>query len=157
MWDSSKSVDEYAYEFIDYYYMPVAESFKKYYNAFRSFQVYQVEKLNLMMGMQDFTYISEKNWPKGYLDSFNDMLDAMIADLEPFKTSDPAVYEKYFDRLNKEKIWIYYLYCENYKRYFNEKDYNELVEFMRTYCAKYSVNEYREYVSITEKIDGWLS
>ena len=41
--------------------------------------------------------------------------------------------------------------------YFNEKDYNELVEFMRTYCAKYSVNEYREYVSITEKIDGWLS
>lgn len=155
MWDASKSVDEYAYEFIDYYYMPVAESFKKYYDAFKSFQIYQVEELGLTMIMQDLTYATDKWFGKNWLDTFNAMLDGMIGELEGLKTTDPAAYEKYFARINKEKIWIYYIYCDNYKKYFNEKDYNEMVEFMRTYCAEYGVNEYGEYRSISEKIDGW--
>lgn len=155
MWDSSKCVDEYAYEFIDYYYMPVAESFKKYYNAVKGFQIYQVEKLGLNLIVQDIAYASEKWFPKDWLDTFNGMLDAMIAELEGLKAVDPAAYEKYFDRINKEKVWIYYVYCDAYKKYFNDKDYSELVDFMRTYCPKYGINEYREYKSIFEKIDGW--
>ena len=155
MWDASKSVDEYAYEFIDYYYMPVAESFKKYYDAFKSFQIYQVEELGLTMIVQDLTYATDKWFGKNWLDTFNAMLDGMIGELEGLKTTDPAAYEKYFARINKEKIWIYYIYCDNYKKYFNEKDYNEMVEFMRKYCAEYGINEYREYRSISEKIDGW--
>lgn len=155
MWDASKSVDEYAYEFIDYYYMPVAESFKKYYDAFKSFQIYQVEELGLTMIMQDLTYATDKWFGKNWLDTFNAMLDGMIGELEGLKTTDPAAYEKYFARINKEKIWIYYIYCDNYKKYFNEKDYNEMVEFMRKYCAEYGINEYGEYKSIFEKIDGW--
>lgn len=155
LWDSSRSVDDYAYEFIDYYYKPVAAKFKEYYDSFTAFQRYQVEKLGISIHILDATYVKAAYWPKAALDNFNAQIDAMLEELLPLKQTDPAAYEKYFDRINGEKIWIYYIYCDSYKTYFNSDDYSALIDFMREYCAKYGMDEYCEYGKITVKFEAW--
>ncbi len=157
LWDTSRSVDDYAYEFIDYYYKPVATKFKEYYDSFTAFQRYQVEKLGIKVGVLDLDYTRASSWPKAALDNFNAQIDDMLNDLLPLKQTDPAAYEKYFDRINSEKIWIYYIYCDSYKTYYNSHDYSALIDFMREYCPKYGINEYVEYGKITVKFDAWES
>lgn len=155
LWDSSRSVDDYAYEFIDYYYKPVAASFKQYYNSFTAFQRYQVEKLGINVHVLSSAYVKAANWPKAALDNFNKQIDDMLEELLPLAQTDPTAYKKYFDRINSEKIWIYYIYCESYKAYFNTDDYNELIDFMCEYCPQYGISEYCEYGKITVKFDAW--
>ena len=46
-WGTDKSVDELAFEFIDFYYGPVAKQFKQYYMDLKQWQIYQIQILSL--------------------------------------------------------------------------------------------------------------
>lgn len=155
MWDSSKSTDALAYEFIDYWYKPIADEFKEYYNSLKAWQYRQTEELSPFPQCQDSSWQNAKFWPKGVIDGFVKQVKGMIEKLEPLKTSDPVAYKKYFDRVNCELIWHYYLYMQNYKKYFNESEKNEMKEFLIKYCYEYDCVQLGSVGTIDNAVNGW--
>ncbi len=138
-WGTDKSVTELAYEFIDFYYGPIASDFKKYYADLSQWQHYQAEVLGIEVHILDDRYGTEENWPIGVVDYFENALDAMIQKLEPLKTVDPALYEQYFHRVNVEKLWTNWAYCSLYKKYFSDSEYLARVDFVEKYVTEYMV------------------
>ena len=137
-WDGeSGSVDELAYEFIDFYYAPVAKEFKQYYAALKQFQIYQRDVLGLRTYIMAPNYADSIYWPYDAISTFNGMIDDMLAKLKPLQTSNPDLYEKYFHRINIEKLWMYYVFCANYGKNFSTSEYNAMVDFCATYGMEY--------------------
>ena len=138
-WDASRSVDDYAYEFIDFYYAPVATEFKQYYADLKQFQTYQIETLGLRVGIQSAKYNEAQYWPYGSIMHFSNALDNMLDKIKGLKVTDPVAYQTYFDRINIEKLWVNYALCQFYSSKYNASDYLSLVDFMNEYMLQYNV------------------
>lgn len=138
-WDSSRSLDEIAYEFIDFYYRPVAEEFKAYYSSLKQWQAYQINEMGFKVLPMDHKYSDEKYWPIDAMNHFSRMIDGILEKLLPLKDTNIELYETYFDRVNIEHLWVNYVYCSKYKKHYNDADYQELVDFMEKYTEKYKV------------------
>lgn len=150
-WDGTQSVDELAFEFIDFYYKPVASEFKEYYKALKQFLIYQQEELKRPSPILNAAYAKAEYWPKDAVDVFDNMLNDMLNKLEPYKQISNDVYQAYFDRVNIEKIWTTTCYLENYGQYFNDSDYNGMVDFYKTYASEYKIRSDK----IDEKVAKW--
>lgn len=142
MWwgEREGSVDDFAYEFIDFYYRPVAKEFKEYYSALKQWNIYQVNELGLKLGIMTATYGEETWWPVGVVDYFHGLIEGMLEKIAPLKNSNPDLYQVYFDRINIEKLWTSYLYCDLYRKNFNQTEYLKHVDFVGTYMIEYSVD-----------------
>ncbi len=151
-WGNSKNVDELAYEFIDFYYGPVAQQFKEYYSKFKQWQVYQIEELGANVSIMGTQYTTTKNWPIKVIDDFDAQLDAIIEDLAYLESTDNDLYKKYFDRVNVEKIWTYGLYTTLHGKYFNDTDFNEMVDFLLRYTVEYRVSCQPDILNALEAI-----
>lgn len=138
-WGGEKSMDEVAYEFIDFYYAPVAKEFKAYYSAMKQWQTYQIEELKAVVGIQNQNYAQEQYWPIEIIDMFDNMLVDMLDKLEDLKVTDPIMYQKYFDRINIERLWTTHTYCNLHRSYFSKADYLSKVEFVAKYTQEYKV------------------
>ncbi|MBQ3493711.1 MAG: DUF4838 domain-containing protein [Clostridia bacterium] len=138
-WGKGRNVDQIAFEFIDFYYAPVAKEFKQFYIDLKQFQTYQITHLRLSVGLQTSTYAYSDYWPFDAINRFNTQLDAIIDRLEPLKYSDPDAYKTYFDRVNHEKLWVYYIMCSHYKSYFNNTDFIYMVDYLEKYITEYQV------------------
>lgn len=151
-WDGDAgSVDELAYEFIDFYYAPVAQEFKEYYAALKQFQIYQRDVLGLRTYIMAPSYADAQYWPYDAMVMFNGMLDDMLEKLKALQAHDPDLYEQYFHRVNIEKLWVYFMFCTSYGANFSKSEYNEMVDF----CAKYGL----EYKTVSGEnmatIESW--
>ncbi len=151
-WGTDKSVTELAYEFIDFYYGPVAKEFKSYYADMSQWIMYQAEEMKINIAVLGYEYASEENWPIGVVDYFDKKLDGIIQLLEPLQQTDPALYKKYFDHVNVEKLWTNWAYCELYRKYFSDSEYAARVDFVEKYVMEYKV---QSSVATLEKIASW--
>lgn len=138
-WDTSQSVDELAYEFIDFYYGPVAKEFKEYYAQLKQFIIYQTEVLGKKMEITSMTHSNTVYWPIGMINTFSDMIEDMLLKIEKVKNTDMEAYQKYFDRVNIEKLWVEYCHLFNHRQYLDKQANNEKVNFLLTYMTKYGV------------------
>ena len=139
-WDAnSGSVDELAYEFINFYYAPVAEEFKVYYRALKQFQIYQVEKLNLRVMIMSGSYANAEYWPYDFIMEFDEMVEGMLKKIENLKSVDMELYQKYFDRINVEKVWLNFALCNYYKQYFSDSEFKNRVTHVSVYAREYNI------------------
>jgi hypothetical protein len=154
MWwgEREGSVDDFAYEFIDFYYRPVAEEFKAYYAALKQWNIYQVEVMGCQFRAMSSSYGDEANWPIYAIDYFHGLIEDMLKKIEPLKETNPDLYQTYFDRINVEKLWTSYAYCRLYKKYFNQADYLKHVDFVAKYCVEYKVQTSADVFTM---IEGW--
>lgn len=153
-WDGDcGSVDELAYEFIDFYYAPVATEFKAYYGALKQFQIYQRDVLGLRTYIMTPNYADAQYWPYDAMTMFDGMIEDMLNKLKPLQTTNPDLYEKYFHRINIEKLWIYYMFCQNYGANFSTSEYNAMVDF----CAKYALEYKAASGENLATIESWRS
>lgn len=147
------SVDELAYEFIDFYYAPVAAEFKNYYATLKQFQIYQRDVLGLRTYIMTPNYGNAEYWPYDAMVTFDGLIEDMLTKLKPLQTTNPALYEQYFHRVNIEKLWVYYMFCTAYGANFSTSEYNAMVDF----CAKYGL----EYKTVSGEnmaaIESWRS
>ena len=132
-WGKGRNVDKIAFEFIDFYYAPVAKEFKQFYIDLKQFQIHQIENLKFTVGLQTSTYSYSEYWPFDAMNFFKKQLTTILNKLEPLKVSDPVEYKKYFDRVNNEMIWVYYIMCSHYKNHFNDTDFRNMVDYLEKY------------------------
>ncbi len=150
-WGTDKSVDELAWEFIDYFYRPVAEEFKAYYSDLKQWLTYLVEEKpnynekgevvsrGIKVEVGGVSYSDAENWPINVIDHLDGQLEAMIEKLEPLKKLDLDKYQMYFDRVNMERLWTSYAYCNSYKKYLQKEEFLALIDFIDKYSREYYV------------------
>lgn len=151
-WGGEKSMDEVAYEFIDYYYAPVAKEFRSYYSAMKQWQTYQIEELKAVIGIQNQNYAQEQYWPIEVIDMFDNMLLDMLDKIESLKSVDPVMYQKYFDRINVERLWTTHTYCNLHRSYFSKEEYLTKVDFVAKYTQEYKVQLNSE---LFNQLESW--
>ncbi len=151
-WGTDMSVDELAWEFIDFYYRPVAEDFKKYYTDLKQWLTYliEVKKVTIDVGRGEYGNID--NWPLNVLDHFDGRLVAMLDKIEHFKEEDLDKYQTYFDRVNCERLWPSYLMCEYYQKYLTRDEFMWRVDFVDVYSREYNVLQKEQTFS---RIEAW--
>lgn len=151
-WNANRaSVDEIAYEFIDFYYAPVAEEFKEYYRTLKQWQAYQIDVLGLRVTIMSANYGNSEYWPYEVLNTFMTKIDAMIEKLEKLGAKNPDIYDKYFDRINIEKWWVTFIMCDSYKKYFTDTQFAEMAAMISSYGPQYQVMSQALY----EKVQAW--
>lgn len=138
-WGVDKTVDELAMEFIDFYYEPVAEEFKTYYIELKQFMTYQTEVLGKRFAVDDSRYGSTEFWPKGIVDHFDRQLLKMLEEIKYLEAENPKQHQKYFDRINIERLWTNYSYIFNHASYLSPQRNNEIVDYLIKYMSRYNV------------------
>ena len=151
-WGTDMSVDELAWEFIEYYYRPVAEDFKKYYTDLKQWLIYLIEVKGVTIDVGRGEYGNIENWPLNVIDHFDSLLEAMIEQLEVFKDEDLDRYQMYFDRVNCERVWTNYLMCEYHQKYMTKEEFAWRIDFVDIYSREYLVLQKEQTFS---RIEAW--
>lgn len=143
MYDTSLNYNDLAYDFISHYYGEASETFKEYFDFFRSYYEYLAETQNITgsiwqeMGKEDY-------WPTEVVEKLIDYLDKCLSDIEPLKTKNPDRWQVLNDRLRRERLTPIYLM---FTLHMNESPKDKQIEYladMKYYTKKYEILETRE-------------
>ena len=157
MWDVELNPETLIDKFFEGYFGPAATEMRGIYDQLRILTEYNKEHME--MSGQSTIYLrltDEKYWPKDILEQWMESYDRAEEKIASLKESDPALYESYLERIQKEKISTLYLFVECYS-------YNTSAALIDSYKAefkeladKFSVTKYYESTDISNLYDKWF-
>lgn len=136
MYDNDQDYNELAYDFIDHYYGPAAETFKKYFNFFRTYFA-----ANNISGSIWQVLSSASLWPIETLDLLMSYFDECFEAIEPLRTSDYERFTVLNDRLRRERLTPIFLLLRNYLSLLTQEQKEEYIIDFAKYCNKYEIVE----------------
>lgn len=155
MYDTSLSYNDLCYDFIEHYYGQAGETFKQYFDYFRTYYEYLAETKSISgsiwqeMAKEDF-------WPTEVVQQLTDYLDKCLADIEPLKETDYARWQVLNDRIRRERLTPIFMM---FSFHMNELPHDKQVEYladMKTYTQKYDILETQESKrDISTLIETW--
>ncbi len=120
--DVYQDVGKLKEDFFANYYKDAQEPMEKYYDEFTAHFAYLAETTNLTFNYVTEAAIMDKaNWDYGTLMGWFDYIDEAYAAIEHYKTENPEMYSKLYDRINLESITIRYLMLESYGTRLDDK------------------------------------
>lgn len=156
-WDVNRNPEELIDKFFDGYFGPAAPEMREIFDQLRLLTEYNKEHQE--MSGQSTIYLSltnEKYWPKDILEQWLVKYDLAEEKIAPLKESNPALYQAYLERIQKEKLSTLYLFVECYS-------YNTSAALIESYKAefkeladKFSVTKYYESHDISLLYDKWF-
>ena len=143
MYDTSLNYNDLAYDFISHYYGEASETFKEYFDFFRSYYEYLAETQQITgsiwqeMGKEEY-------WPTETVELLIGYLDKCLEDIEPLKTQNPDRWQVLNDRIRRERLTpIYLMFTLHMNELPKEKKLEYLAD-MKYYTKKYEILETRE-------------
>ena len=109
-WNVDADYGKLINDFFENYFREAAVPMRKYFEGFRSWSEYLKENTNIPGQVQ--TSISDKKfWPKQVLTQWEGYIEEAYDAIAPLKNTDRAMYDKLYERIEKEGIAIrYHLY-----------------------------------------------
>lgn len=155
MYDTSLSYNDLCYDFIEHYYGPSGETFKEYFDFFRTYYEYLAETKSINGSIWQEMSKAEY-WPTEVVQQLMDYLDKCIEDIQPLKQTDYARWQLLNDRLRRERLTPIYMM---FMFHMNELPKDKQVEYladMKMYTQKYDILETQESKrDITTLIETW--
>lgn len=143
MYDNSLNYNDLCYDFIEHYYGAAGETFKQYFDFFRTYYEYLAETKSINgsiwqeMSKADF-------WPTEVVQQLMDYLDKCLEDIEPLKQTDPARWQLLNDRLRRERLTpIFMMFMFHMNELTKDKQVEYLAD-MKMYTQKYDILETQE-------------
>lgn len=137
MYDNSLDYNELANDFIDHYYGEAADTFRQYYNYFRSYYAYLGETKGFNGSIWYNIDGDATFWPTEVVDVLMGYIDQCLADIEPLKETNYARWTLLNDRLRRERITpIYLMFALHIKEVPSDKKqeyYNDMVHYTKKY------------------------
>ena len=156
-WDVDRNPEELIDKFFDGYFGPAAPEMREIFDQLRLLTEYNKEHQE--MSGQSTIYLrltDEKYWPKDILEQWLVNYDLAEEKIATLKESNPALYQAYLERIQKEKLSTLYLFVECYS-------YNTSAALINSYKAefkeladKFSVTKYYESNDISHLYDKWF-
>lgn len=156
MWDVDQNPEDLIDKFFEGYFGPAAPEMREIFDQLRLLTEYNKEHKEL--SGQSTIYLSltdEKYWPKDILEQWMENYDRAEEKIASLKESDPALYQAYLERIQKEKLSTLYLFVECYS-------YNTNAALIESYKAefkeladKFSVTRVWESTDISNLYEKW--
>ena len=134
MYDITLDYNELVNDFIEHYYGLASQTFKTYYNFFRSYYT-----MNNISG-SIWTVLSNASlWPIETVNYLISLLNKCLEDIAPLETSDPLRYKTLNDRIRRERLTPIYLLLKNYFIYLTHDQKVEYINDMAKYTIQYEI------------------
>lgn len=155
MYDTSLDYNALAYDFIDHYYGAAADTFKDYFDYFRTYYQYLSETQQIT-GAITQEMCKLEYWPTEVVMELMGYLDKCIEDVEPLRTSDYARWSVLNDRLRRERLTPIFIMFSLHINELSKDQQREYLADMKTYTQKYDILESIEgRRNINTLIESW--
>ncbi len=145
--DYTKMIDD----FFKNYFRDAAKPMKRYFDGFRSWSQYVKDTMSI--SGQCNTPISYANfWPKQVLIGWENCINEAYAAIEPLKGKDRNLYDKVYERIEKESIAIRYHLYELHENSYEEETLRALRQQFKADATRLGFTQYNETGSIAENV-----
>ena len=79
-----------------------------------------------------------------------DLIDKALEKIEPYKTSDPVLYEKLRDRITLESISFRYMQIYLYELLYSSADRQEMIKSFKDDCMALGITQYKEGIGYAD-------
>ena len=136
LYNPSLNYEDLVNEFMVNYYKEASSSMKKYFDLLRTHYKVLADK-GEVSGTVNFTLDKGSFWPLRTLKTFNECFDEAFDSIKPLEDSDKVLYDKLWNRINREKLSTTYLLCKLYGGYFTTEEYTAMVDALEYYGGLY--------------------
>ena len=144
LWDTSRSYDDLANEFMEHFYKDAYAEIREYYDLTRM----RYEQMTVLEGKSYTTIyanIGDKTiWTEGVVDAIDRIFARAYQKIAHYKTDNPEMYTKLYDRIKELELTNIYTKLMYYTNNYTQSEVNALVDDFNYYILKFDINRYRE-------------
>lgn len=159
-WKIDTNQDELISNFFTNYYKDAAPVMKQLFDEENTWMAYLAERYgyNGKVSYTESNLVIEEFWPKGLLENWLSLIDEAYKKIEPYKKSDPILYEKLRDRINLESISFRYMQIHLYKLLYSDTDSQMMIKTFKEDCIALGMKQYKEGIGYLDggAIDSYL-
>ena len=144
MWDINKNYSELVTEFMNAFYKDAAPEMLEYYNFIKM----RYEQAEILLGCEFSTIYSDigskQIWTPGVVDAISRIFEKAYAKIEHYKTEDPAMYEKLYERIKELELTLIFTKLSCYHGDYAQETINQMVDDFNYYTSKFGILIVRE-------------
>ena len=150
MWDIDKNYTELVNEFMQAFYKDAAPEMLEYYNFIKM----RYEQMEILFGHEFSTIYSDigskQIWTAGVVDAISGIFERAYAKIEHYKTEDPEMYTKLYERMKEIEITLIYTKLRYYRGDYSQEVINQMVDDFNYYTSKFDINRVQENGAATQ-------
>ncbi len=149
LWNVDEDLNKLIDGYFENYFKDAAKPMRSYFDELRAHYANLRSRSGVTGGIY-FDIEKKDYWPFNMLNGWSRYIDDAYAAIEHYKQSDPALYEKLYDRLCLESIAVRHLIATFYKGMYNEADFREFTLSLKADMARLTVSHCAEGKGIGE-------
>ena len=150
MWNINQNYTELVNEFMNAFYKDAAPEMLEYYNLIKM----RYEQMEILYG-HEFSSIysdigSKQIWTTGVVDAISRIFERAYAKIEHYKTEDPEMYTKLYERMKEIELTLIYTKLRYYSVDYEQKVINQMVDDFNYYTSKFGIDRVQENGAATQ-------
>lgn len=135
------------------YFGPAQTAMRKIFDGFRNRWAYLYSIGQAGTGSYDFS--QEKYFPYGTIMQFMNYLDEAYESIESVKTTDPELYDKYYDRILLESLALRFTVLDRYQDRMTKTEFLEMALEFKKDATYFGFERYAESRNLSTKYQAW--
>lgn len=137
-YDCTQNIGDLINNWFDNYFKDARDAMYKYFDACRNLVRYNIQNKDYYA--QGTGALQAKFWPRQSLMTWSGYIDEAYAAIEGLKTTDSAIYDKLYNRINKEYLMIEYLLIQLYPSTFSSAELLSMKLHFKESAISYGIN-----------------
>lgn len=154
-WDSDADMNAYLDDYFAVYFKDAAPVMRQFYDDLRLRLTYCTETLDINGWIGTEWLYSTRAFPYGEIVKYLNYIDEAYAAIEPMKRSDPAMYEKIYNRILSESLFPRFYAITLYPGNYTNTELLEMMNQFRLDCDKVGFTYYKEHQQISGLWNAW--
>ncbi len=156
LFDTSVNMKELTDDYFANYFMDANQPMREYYDQLQAHLTY-LQEVNYI----DFTRVTHAEiakgeyWPAGLLNQWSGYIDEAYKSIEKYKATDIELYNKLYDRINIESIFIRYVQLTLQFGSYTDTELYDLRVAFKADCEKYGITYNTEWGYISDVFVKW--
>lgn len=144
MWDVNRNYAELVDEFMNAFYKDAAPEMKEYYNLLRM-RYEQMERLYNMDFSSIYADIGARTiWAENVVDAISRIFDRAYEKIARYKTEDPAMHTKLYDRIKELEVSLIFTKMSYYRSNYSQTTINSMIDDFNRYTSQWGITLTRE-------------
>ena len=153
-WNLDEDYNELFNNFFDNYFKDASETMKELFNSLTTHCAWFADEYSVY-GQGGIITITERNFPKGAISNWMELIDRAFRDIESMRISDPEAYETVYNRINLESLAYRYMLIELYGADYLDGELYQMKSDFRRDCGRLGVTHFREHRTIDGLWSEW--
>ena len=151
-WKIDSDQNELINNFFTNYFKDASSAMKRLFDEENTWFAYLAEKHGYTgkVSYIESNLVIEEYWPKRLLEGWLEIIDEAYLAIEPYKNTDPILYETLKDRITLESLTFRYMQLHLYKLLYSETDAQRMIKSFKDDCYALGVTQYKEGIGYAD-------